>query len=762
MTALLPWERLGSKVSDRQLARLAVVYVRQSTRQQVLDHGESTRLQYGLVERAVALGWPTSRVLVIDEDLGKSGSSAAGRVGFQRLVTEITMGHVGLVLGIEMSRLARSGADWYQLLELCALSGALLADADGVYDPVEFNDRLLLGLKGTMSEAELHLLKQRMLAGKQAKARRGELAIGLPIGYVRRPSGEAALDPDEQVQTVVRLIFAKFAELGTLHGVLRWLVDHDVQLGMRLYAGPDKGELVWRRPNRMTLQNILHSPVYAGIYAYGRRRVDPRQQVPGRPSTGRVVRAEDEWLVAIPGLLPAYITVEAYHANLARLAANAARAETPGVVRAGSALLSGLARCGRCGQRMTVRYHLRGQTTAPEYVCARRLTDYGHGQRCQALAGACVDALVTEQVLAALTPAAVAVSLQAAEQVEAERAELEQLWTQRLERAQVAADRARRCYRLAEPENRLVVRQLEADWEAALAAQQRLREDYDRFTRTRPQPLTVAQQQAITALAGDIQGLWAAPTTTDADRKQLIRAVVDQVAITVAGTSERVAVEITWAGGHTTGGQTIRPVARLASSAPTRSCSSGSASWPSRATAPRPSPTGCTPRASARPRDTSASGSAPSPSSYTSSAVPGRSPASASSRRPAKNPAPTSGGWTTWPPSSPCRPSPCTPGSAAAGSMPARNPAAPTAGSSTPTPISSPSSASADPARPAGTPASAGATQNHQPTTGAEIMPPVRIYACTVVDTSRRASAAWPAGPAPEAGCPRAGWPAST
>jgi DNA invertase Pin-like site-specific DNA recombinase len=563
MTALLPWERLGSKICDWHLARLAVVYVRQSTRQQVTDHGESTRLQYGLVERAVALGWPASRVLVIDEDLGKSGSSAAGRVGFQRLVTEITMGHVGLVLGIEMSRLARSGADWYQLLELCALAGALLADADGIYDPVDYNDRLLLGLKGTMSEAELHLLKQRMLAGKQAKARRGELAIALPTGYVRRPSGEAALDPDEQVQTVVRLVFAKFAELGTLHGVLHWLVDHDVQLGMRLRAGPDKGELVWRRPNRMTLQNILHSPVYAGIYAYGRRRVDPRRQLPGRPSTGRVVRAPDQWLVAIPGVLPAYITVEAYHANLARLAANAARAETPGVVRAGSALLSGLARCGRCGRRMTVRYHLRGQTTKPEYVCARQLTDYGQGRRCQALAGAGVDALVTRQVLAALAPAAVEVSLQAAQQLQAERAELERIWQQRLERAAIAADRARRCYRLAEPENRLVVRQLEADWEAALAAQQRLQEDYDRFTRTRPQPLTPAQQRAIAALAGDIEGLWAAPTTTDADRKQIIRALVEQVTITVAGTSERVAVEIGWAGGHTTHAETVRPVARL-------------------------------------------------------------------------------------------------------------------------------------------------------------------------------------------------------
>jgi DNA invertase Pin-like site-specific DNA recombinase len=563
LAAVLASERPGSKVGDRHRERLAVVYVRQSTRRQVLDHQESTRLQYALVERAVGLGWPAGRVMVIDEDLGKSAASATGRAGFQRLVTEITMGHVGLVLGIEMSRLARSGTDWYRLLELCALSGALLADADGIYDPAEYNDRLLLGLKGTMSEAELHLLKQRMQAGRLAKARRGELAIALPTGYVRRASGEAALDPDEQVQTVVRLVFSKFAELGTLHGVLRWLVDHGVELGMRVRAGPDTGELVWRRPNRMTLQCMLHSPVYAGIYAYGRRRVDPRRQVPGRPSTGRVVRDADEWLVAIPGVLPAYITVEAYHANLARLAANAARAETPGVARAGTALLSGLARCGRCGRRMTVRYHLRGQTTQPGYVCARQVTDYGAGQRCQALAGACVDALVTEQVLAALGPAALEVSLRAAQQVETERAELERVWAQRLERAAIAVDRARRCYRLAEPENRLVVRQLEADWEAALAAQQRLREDYDRFCRTRPRTLTPAQQQAIAALASDLPGLWAAPTTTDADRKQLIRALVEQVTITVQGRSEQVAVAITWAGGYTTHAKTVRPVARL-------------------------------------------------------------------------------------------------------------------------------------------------------------------------------------------------------
>jgi DNA invertase Pin-like site-specific DNA recombinase len=274
----LPWEQRQSKIQGWHRDRLAVVYVRQSTRQQVLDHGESTRLQYGLVERAVALGWARSRVLVIDEDLGRSGTNAAGRPGFQRLVTEVTMEHVGVVLGMEMSRLARSGRDWHQLLELCALSATLLADPDGVYDPAEYNDRLLLGLKGTMSEAELYLIRQRMLSGKLAKARRGELAIALPIGYVRKSSGEAALDPDEQAQTVVRLVFARFTDLGTLHGVLRWLVEHGVELPVRTRSGPDKGELTWQRPNRETLQNMLHNPAYAGIYAYGRRRVDARRQ----------------------------------------------------------------------------------------------------------------------------------------------------------------------------------------------------------------------------------------------------------------------------------------------------------------------------------------------------------------------------------------------------------------------------------------------------------------------------------------------------
>jgi DNA invertase Pin-like site-specific DNA recombinase len=559
----MPWERPGSKIDDRHLRRLAVVYVRQSTRQQVVDHQESTRLQYALVDRAVALGWPADRVLVIDEDLGRSGSSAVARTGFQRLVTEIGLDHVGLVLGIEMSRLARSGRDWYQLIELCALSGSVLADTDGVYDPGEYNDRLLLGLKGTMSEAELHLIKQRMWSGRLNKARRGELAFPLPSGYVRRPSGEVAFDPDEQVQTVIRLIFTQFERLGTLHGVLRYLVDHDVQLGIRLREGPDKGTLEWRKPNRMTLQTLLHNPAYAGVYAYGRRRIDPRRQDPARPSTGRVVRSRDGWHVMIENVLPAYITVAQFEANEAKLAANRAVAEAMGAVRDGSALAAGLVFCGRCNRRMTTRYHTQRSRALPEYVCAWEVTNYGALRSCQLLNSGCLDAFVEQQVLVALTPAAVEVSLRAADQVLAERAELERLWQLRLERAAQTADRARRSHHLAEPENRLVVRHLEKEWEGALAAQQRLQEAYARFAATSPHVLSPAEQQIITTLAGDIEGLWHADSTTTADRKEIVRAVVDKIVVTVLGTSEQVQITIVWAGGTTTTGQVVRPVQRL-------------------------------------------------------------------------------------------------------------------------------------------------------------------------------------------------------
>jgi DNA invertase Pin-like site-specific DNA recombinase len=559
VVAVMPWEHTGSKIAARHRERLAVVYVRQSTRQQVVGHQESTRLQYALVDRAVALGWEASRVLLIDDDLGKSGSSAEHRVGFQRLVAEISLGHVGLVLGTEMSRLARSGKDWYQLLELCALGGSLLADADGVYDPTEYNDRLLLGLKGTMSEAELYLINQRMRAGRVNKARRGELVIALPVGYWRRPSGEAVLDPDEQVQSVVRLVFAKFAELGSVQGVVRFLVEHGIQLGVRARSGPDKGEIVWKRPARATITGMINSPIYAGIYAYGRRPSDHTGVRGGRAGSRRRTARREECLAWIEGALPAYISLAQYEANLARLKANRAHGDVPGAVRFGPALLAGLLRCGRCGRRMTVGYHIDAGRPRISYNCTGARSEWG-GPHCQHLSGGCLDAYVAGQVLQVLSPAAVEVHLQAVQQALADRATVERVWQQRLERAQQQADRARRCYRLAEPEHRLVVRQLEADWEQALAAQRDLHEQWRRFQRQAPQQLSTRDQEAIRQAAADLPRLWEAPGVTHADRKEVIRAVVDEITVSIRGVSELVDVVLHWAGGDTTTGLVRRPI----------------------------------------------------------------------------------------------------------------------------------------------------------------------------------------------------------
>jgi DNA invertase Pin-like site-specific DNA recombinase len=563
VSTMLPHEHGDGKIQGWHRDRLAVIYVRQSSRQQVLDHGESTRLQYGLTDRAAALGWPVSRVMVIDEDLGRSAANAAERPGFARLVAELTMGHVGLVLGLEMSRLARAGRDWHQLIELCSLAGALLADADGVYDPNWYNDRLLLGLKGTMTELELHLIRQRMASGRLAKAGRGELAVPLPAGYARRASGEVALDPDEQVQAVIRLVFGLFDQLGTVHAVLRFLVAHQVQIGMRERSGPGKGEVVWRAPHQQGLINMLRNPAYAGIYAYGRSRTDPARRLPGREHSGRA-RGLDagQWVVRIEGALPGYISVEQYERNLARLAANRARAESLGAPREGPALLGGLVACGICGHRLGVSYEAGGQGLTGRYCCQRRHHTYGE-PRCQQMAARFLDDHVVAQVLSALAPAALELSVTAAGQVEARRAEVDRIWRQRLERADFACDRARRQYQLAEPENRLVARQLEREWEAALAERAHLGEEYERYQRARPARLSAAELAAIRALAGDIPALWAAPTTTVADRKRLLRAVIESVQVTAEGATERVQATVTWAGGHQTHAGLARPVARI-------------------------------------------------------------------------------------------------------------------------------------------------------------------------------------------------------
>ena len=387
MTEVMAARRIPSeKIQGHHRDRLAVVYVRQSTLQQWVRHQESTRLQYGLVERALGLGWPRSQVMVIDEDLGKSGTTVEGRLGFQRLVAEVGLNHVGIVLGLEMSRLARCCRDWHQLLEICGLFGTLIGDLDGIYDPTDYNDRLLLGLKGTLSEAELHVLKQRMWAGKRAKAERGELGMTVPMGYLRRPSGEVIQDPDEQARATIALIFAQFERCGTINGVLQYLVRQRIQLPHRVRCGPGQGELEWRRPNRVTLSNLLHHPIYAGAYVYGRRPTDRRRQQPGRPATGRRVATPAEWAVLLKDRLPAYISWVQFERNLQQLAAN--QTSGPGPIRSGPSLLSGLVICGRCGLRMAALYNSSGGRL--RYACSRMAIDYGE-RHCQSLVGQILD-----------------------------------------------------------------------------------------------------------------------------------------------------------------------------------------------------------------------------------------------------------------------------------------------------------------------------------------------------------------------------------
>lgn len=549
-----------SKVQSRHLERLAVVYVRQSTLQQVQAHRESTALQYALRSRAIAWGWGGERVLVIDEDLGCSGASAEGRAGFQRLLAEVSLGHVGVVLGIEMSRLARSCRDWHQLLELCALFDTLLGDADGLYDPRNYNDRLLLGLKGTLSEAELHVLRQRMNEGRLNKARRGELFNHPPMGYVRLPAGEVGIDPDQQVQSVIRLIFDKFAELGTLNGLLRYLVRNQVSLPVRPFVGgAERGQLQWHRPNRQTLRNLLHHPIYAGAYTWGRRPADPRRKVPGRPGTGRKVVPAEQCQVLLKDRCPAYITWQQYKANRRRLAENRNLASAPGAPREGTSLLAGLLICGQCGQRMNVQYHGKGNSL--RYACTRNHSSYA-APLCQGICGRVLDELIERLVLRVLEPASLELSLAAGADLQAEQQRLDQHWRQRLERARYDSDRAARQYHATEPENRLVARELEKRWEQSLATQRGAEEAYARFLHEQPPQLSQADQETVRTLSADIPALWHSPQTTAAERQQIVRHLIERAVLTAPPRQEIADVAVHWAGGFVSRHQLVRPVAR--------------------------------------------------------------------------------------------------------------------------------------------------------------------------------------------------------
>ncbi|MFO0838355.1 MAG: recombinase family protein [Phycisphaerae bacterium] len=502
------------------------------------------------------MGWSRERILTIDEDQGQSAKSADGRAGFQRILAEVTMGHMGLVLGLEMARLARSNKDWHQLLELCAVCGTVLADEDGIYDPNDSNDRLLLGLKGTISEFELVTMRNRLERGKLNKAQRGELFHKLPFGYVKLAGGEVALDPDEQARAVVQLLFDKFAELGTLYGLFRYLVRNKIRLGMRIQNGPQRGELTWRRPALPTLNQVLHNPIYAGTYAYGRRPAAARRYAAGRGHSRRRWLPPSEWKVRLHGRLPAYITWEQYLANQRRLQQNRSLPGSAGTPRQGAALLTGLLVCGSCGRCLRSSYRGTGRAY---YSCERHLLE-GTEQVCTGLRATPIDDLVARQVLRAIEPAALELSLRAVEDVRQERGLLQRHWKQRLERVRYESQRIERQYQAVEPENRLVARTLEQRWEAALEQQRQLEDEYDRFLRQQPPQLSDEEQARIKALSADLPALWSAPATTAADRKEIIRLLVERVVVHVRRESEYADATIHWRGGCTTSHEIVRPV----------------------------------------------------------------------------------------------------------------------------------------------------------------------------------------------------------
>jgi DNA invertase Pin-like site-specific DNA recombinase len=541
---------IDNKIKPVHTQRTAFVYIRQSTASQVEHHRESTARQYALAQRACDLGWPNEQVIVIDEDLGVSGASVANRAGFTRMASEVALGRVGIILGLEVSRLARNNADWYRLLDLCVITDTLIGDSDGLYHPALFNDRLVLGLKGTMSEAELHIIRARLDGGIRNKARRGELRRGLPVGLVwGDEDGEVRFHPDEAVTGAIRTVFDRFSELGSARQVWLWFRTQGLSFPSQFGAS---GEIRWVTPTYTAIHQVLTNPVYAGAYAYGKSRTERYVDEQGVVRKRIRYLPMNEWQVLIPNHHPGFLEWTAFQANQARIGNNIHPEphQAGGAVREGSALLQGIARCGHCGRRLRTYY--RGKNSAPGYYCGGKDVVNGRGLYCLNVGGVSIDDAVANAFLEAITPAAVEASLLAFQQLQANRDVALQQWRLEVERARYEAQRAERRYRSVEPENRLVARGLETEWESRLrdlvAAENELRqrEQHD------PRTLTPEQTQHLRALGSDLAQVWAASTTTDRDRKELLRSLLEEVIISVERTPPQTQIRLRWKGGAIT------------------------------------------------------------------------------------------------------------------------------------------------------------------------------------------------------------------
>ena len=522
---------LSAKIKPNHLDREALIYVRQSTMAQVRFNQESTQRQYALQEKALLLGWPEERIRVIDGDLGISGSGRSKRPGFAQLVTSVSLGEVGAVFGLEISRLARSSADLMKLLELCGLFGTLVIDEDGIYDMSDFNDRLLIGLKGTMGEAELHFLHARMIGGKENAASKGELRFPLPVGYTRDIDGNTIMDPDEEVQNAIFTLFREFRASGSAYGVVRYFAQNSLSFPKRAYGGAWDGRISWGTLTHSRVLSIIHNPAYTGAYVYGRFR-DRKTVDPDGHFEHHSVRIDnkDEWKVFLPDHHPAYISWDDYEANQSLLESNRTNAELSGPAREGTALLTGIILCGKCGRRMTIRYTGTGGIR-PMYECHGRW-EHGNKATCSYVPADILDNAISEKILSIMKASELELALKIMHNIKDNEQLSDKQWQLSIERAQYEANRAERQFMLADPENRLVVRTLEAHWNQKLKDLEKAKQDYAIHCSKKPWTPSAKEEEDILSMAQKIPDIWNAPSSTPKEKKRIIRILIEDVTVT--------------------------------------------------------------------------------------------------------------------------------------------------------------------------------------------------------------------------------------
>jgi DNA invertase Pin-like site-specific DNA recombinase len=541
----------NAKIHSTHCERTAFVYVRQSTWLQVSENRESTERQYNLRERAIELGWAESRVEVIDEDQGRSGSTATFRTGFQRLAAEVGLGKVGIVLMLEASRLARNNSDWYRLIEICGISGTLIADECAVYNPREPNDRLLLGVKGTLSEAELFTLRTRLYEGRWNKARKGLLRFPLPVGYVAAGDGAWVLDPDTQVRERLLYIFNSFRRFGVVRAVVRDLRQQGLELPTRVAAKEAYGSLIWKKPTLSTVVRILHNPAYAGAYVYGRSEYLSQQRSPKTGKASAHVRNVAQWPVRINEHHPAYISWEEFMKNQEELRQNWGHDDNRGAPREGRALLQGIIYCAVCGRKMSVQNRSVKESRSPSYLCTHGYQN-GDEKTCQSMTSRPIDAAVVEAFLGAITPVNVRVATQVMDQIEQELVCQRRQRELQLEQARYEARLAQRQYDAVDPSNRLVASELERRWNEKLERVTELERAFAQAEREAKWKLTAEERSAITDLSRDLPGIWSAETTSNQERKQLLRMVIESVQVDGITQAGQIEVQIRWRSGTIT------------------------------------------------------------------------------------------------------------------------------------------------------------------------------------------------------------------